>query len=136
MNNKSLKPVKYWDLPMFAGAGALRSTANDMLIFLPANLELSDMPLKSAMRRMRAIRKETETTNLEIMMGWHLLTYFDSKVVWHNGGTAGFRSFAGLDPVNKKGVIVLSNTDAETDDIGRHLLVGKYPLKTLDAPGK
>src|SRR5439155_13085238 len=42
----ALRPVKNWDLDALAGAGALRSTANDMLKFLAANLELTDSPLK------------------------------------------------------------------------------------------
>lgn len=131
-HNGMLGPVKHWDLPALAGAGALRTTANDMLRFLAAHLELIDTPLKPAMRRMRSIRKETGIPNLEIMMGWHVVTAFDLTLVWHNGGTGGFRSFSGIDPANKKGVIVLSNTDNETDDIGRHLLVRKYKLKMLD----
>jgi D-alanyl-D-alanine-carboxypeptidase/D-alanyl-D-alanine-endopeptidase len=131
-HNAMLAPVKYWDLPTFTGAGALRSTANDMLRFLAANMELVDTPLKPAMRRMRAVRKATGIADMEIMMGWHVLTAFDSTLVWHNGGTGGFHSFAGFDPVNKKGVIVLSNSTADIDDIGRHLVVGEYRLKMLD----
>ncbi len=131
-HNAMLAPVKYWDLPVLAGAGALRSTVNDMLRFLSAHLELIDTPLKPAMRRMRAVHKETGTAGMEIMMGWHLLTAFDSTLVWHNGGTAGFHSFAGFDPVNKKGVVILSNSSADIDDIGRHLVVSQYRLKMLD----
>ena len=33
------KTVANWDMPTLAGAGALRSTANDLLRFLAANLE-------------------------------------------------------------------------------------------------
>ena len=45
-SRRRLSPVKNWDLDALAGAGALRSTANDMLKFLAANLELTDSPLK------------------------------------------------------------------------------------------
>lgn len=37
-HNGEGKPVANWDLPTLAGAGALRSTVADMLIFLEANL--------------------------------------------------------------------------------------------------
>ena len=37
-HNALLDPVSHWDLPAFAGAGALYSSANDMLRFLTANL--------------------------------------------------------------------------------------------------
>ena len=35
-------PVKNWDIPTLAGAGAIRSTARDMLRFLAANLGVQD----------------------------------------------------------------------------------------------
>ena len=57
--NAGLNPVKNWDLDALAGAGALRSTANDMLKFIAANLELTSTPLQAAIRRMRSVRKPT-----------------------------------------------------------------------------
>ena len=46
----NLNAVSNWDLPQaFAGAGALRSTANDMLTFLAANLGYTRTPLAAAM---------------------------------------------------------------------------------------
>ena len=70
-HNAALAPVKNWDLDAIAGAGALRSTANDMLKFLAANLELTDTPLKPAMRRMRSLRRSTGMTGVDILMAWH-----------------------------------------------------------------
>ena len=102
--------MKNWDLDALAGAGALRSTANDMLKFLAANLELTDTPLKAAMRRMRSVHRETGTPDLEIAMAWHVFHKFGTDIFWHNGGTAGYRTFAGFDPARKTGVVVLCNT--------------------------
>jgi CubicO group peptidase (beta-lactamase class C family) len=124
----SLSPAANWDFDALAGCGALRSTANDMLTFLAANLELTDTPLKAAIRQMRSIRKPTGTPDLDIAMAWHILTKFGGEVVWHNGGTYGYRSFIGFDPAAKKGVVVLCNTFADNDDIGRHVLDSRYPL--------
>jgi serine-type D-Ala-D-Ala carboxypeptidase/endopeptidase len=128
-----LNPVKNWDLDALAGAGALRSTANDMLKFLAANMELTDTPLKAAMRRMRSVRKDTGLPNVEIAMAWHIFTRY-GDIYWHNGGTAGYRSFAGFDPVKKTGVVVLCNTSFDVDDIGRHVLESRYPLASLSPP--
>ena len=44
------KPSSRWDLPAFAGAGALRSTANDMLRFLDAHRGRPASPLTNALR--------------------------------------------------------------------------------------
>lgn len=129
----SLKPVKNWDFAVLAGCGAIRSTANDMLKFLAANLELTDTPLKSAMRRMRSVTKETGTADLQIGMAWHVLTKFDTQIWWHNGGTAGYRSFVGFNPAKKEGVVILCNTFTDNDDLGRHILDSRYPAAAVRA---
>jgi len=129
--NASLKPARNWDLDALAGAGAVRSTVNDMLKFVAANLELTDTPLKSAMRRMRSVTKEIGAPDLEIGMAWHVLTKFDTRIWWHNGGTAGYRSFVGFNPAKKEGVVVLCNTFMDNDDLGRHVLESRYPVSTV-----
>ena len=126
--NPSLNPVKNWDFDALAGCGALRSTANDMLKFLAANLELTDTPLKTAMRRMRSVHRETGVDDLEIGMAWHIFHKFGTDVVWHNGGTYGYRTFAGFNLVSKTGVVVLSNTFFDCDSIGFHALESRYPV--------
>lgn len=133
-HNAALHPVKNWNLDALAGAGALRSTANDMLKFLAANLELTDTPLKAAMRRMRSVHRETGIPDLEIAMAWHVFHKFGTDIFWHNGGTAGYRSFMGFDPAKKSGVVVLCNTFLDSDDLGFHALESRYPVAKLAAP--
>ncbi|OCP34494.1 DUF3471 domain-containing protein [Ensifer sp. LC163] len=54
----------------------------------------------------------------------------ETQIVWHNGGTGGYRSFVGFRPATGVGVVVLSNTATEVgvDDIGVHLLDRERPL--------
>ncbi len=122
--------VPNWDLPTLAGGGALRSTANDLLNFLAANLRKTPSPLAPAIASMLAVRRTTSIPDTEIALGWHITSVGDSEIVWHNGGTGGYRSFVGFDPKQRLGVVVLSNTmNAEgIDDIGRHLLNESLPL--------
>lgn len=127
----SLNPAKNWDFAVLAGCGAVRSTVNDMLKFVAANLELTDTPLKAAMRRMRSITKEIGAPDLEIGMAWHVLTKFDTRLWWHNGGTYGYRSFVGFNPAKKQGVVVLCNTFVDNDDLGRHILDSRYPIASF-----
>ena len=129
--NDSLKPVKNWDFAVLAGCGAVRSTVNDMLKFVAANLELTDTPLKSAMRRMRAMTKGIGVPDLEIGMAWHVFTKFDTRIWWHNGGTYGYRSFVGFNPAKKEGVVVLCNTFMDNDDLGKHILESRYTVATF-----
>jgi CubicO group peptidase (beta-lactamase class C family) len=133
-HNQTLKPVPNWDLPNLAGAGALRSTVNDMLKFVAANLGLTKSPLLVAMQKAQQFQRETGQPDLSIGLNWHILKKFDSEMIWHNGGTAGYHSFIGLDTKNRRGVVVLSNSANDIDDIGRHLLVSQYPLARIEPP--
>lgn len=127
----SLKPAKNWDFDALAGCGAVRSTANDMLKFLAANLELTHTPLQAAMRRMRSVKIETGMPDVDIGMAWHTLNKYNNVLWWHNGGTYGYRSFAGFNLATKEGVVVLCNTFIDNDDLGRHILDSRYPAATF-----
>jgi CubicO group peptidase (beta-lactamase class C family) len=125
-----LARVPYWDFSSLAGAGALRSSANDMLVLLEAFLGYKDSSLAAAMKTTFDVRRLAG--NLEIGLGWMIL----GRIAWHNGGTGGFRSFVGCDPNARIGVVVLSNasTPNGVDDIGSHLLDPKAPLANLEPP--
>ncbi len=133
--------VRHWTfLSCMAGCGALRSTARDMTRYLSANMGLVDSPLSAAMRNAHKIRRDTNSPYVHIGLGWHINTRFDTTVVWHNGGTGGFRTFCGFVPDRKRGVVVLSNTSRSVDDLGFHLLESKYDLddipQTVTVPNK
>lgn len=123
-HNAKLEPVPNWDLPTLAGAGALRSSANDMLNFVAAHAGIgkSDPVLAS----MLATRKPIPG-GAQIGMGWMI---GKNGIVHHGGGTGGFQTFAGFDPKTRVGVVVLSNAQAMggVDDIGQHLLDPSQPL--------
>ncbi len=55
-HNAALQSVENWDSPTLPGAGALRSTANDLLTFLAANLGYTKSPLAPAMAAMLKVR--------------------------------------------------------------------------------
>ncbi len=129
-HNASMEPVPYWDIPTLAGAGALRSDANDMLNFLAANLGHTKSSLAPAMAVMLKETRPTGVPGMSIALGWHIFSREGNEVVWHNGGTGGFRSFVGYNPKSRVGIVVLSNafTLVGIDDIGRHLLDPGFPL--------
>ncbi|MBI3681688.1 MAG: serine hydrolase [Acidobacteria bacterium] len=133
-HNSALEPVKNWDVPTLAGAGALRSTANDMLRLLAASLALIDTPLKKALARAQQDQRPTGQPDLEMAMGWHVFKRFGTRIVWHNGGTGGYRAFAGFAPEKKSAVVVLCNTFLDIDDIGLTALEPQYKAPMLEAP--
>jgi serine-type D-Ala-D-Ala carboxypeptidase/endopeptidase len=119
--------VRNWDAPTLAGAGALRSTANDMMSLLAAGIDPPGGLLGRALQQ--AIRPHfTPDVGLELGLGWHISSQIDRRVVWHNGGTGGYSSFAGFDPEQGLGVVVLSNQASPVDALGLHLLDPRYPL--------
>src|SRR5271155_336858 len=85
-HDAQLETVPNWDLPTLAGAGALRSDADDMLTFIAANLGYVKSPLAPAMAAMLNTRRPTGTAGLEIGLGWHIITKGDKQIIWHNGG--------------------------------------------------
>ncbi len=133
-HNQALRPVANWDIPTFAGAGALRSTVNDLLKFLAANLGLVKSPLLTAMQKTHQPQHGTPRPELEIGLGWHILKKFETEIVWHNGGTGGYHSFIGFDKGKRRGVAILSNSTSYIDDIGRHLLESQFPLDKIETP--
>ena len=70
---------------------------------------------------------------MRIGLNWHILNAFGHPIVWHNGGTGGYRSFIGFDDPNKRGVVVLSDQVVAPDDIGFHLLDERAPLTPATA---
>jgi CubicO group peptidase (beta-lactamase class C family) len=130
-HNAELKPVANWDLPTLAGAGALRSCADDMLTFVEAAMGAKNTPLAPSFAAMLAARRPTGTIpGTDVALAWHITVRNGSEVVWHNGGTGGYRSFIGYDKAAGLGVAVLSNTSTAVgvDDIGMHLLNPRNPL--------
>jgi CubicO group peptidase (beta-lactamase class C family) len=134
-HNAMLAPVANSDLPTpLAGAGALRSSLNDMLTLLEAFLGYKESRLAPAMKAMFDTRCRAGQT--EMGLGWFFYSPDGREIAVHNGGTGGFRSFAGCDPTKRVGVVVLSNasTPIGVDDIGMHLLNPKAPLASPEAP--
>lgn len=127
-HNQMLRPAANWDLTSLAGAGAIRSTVNDLLKFVAANLSLQDSPLAAAIERTHQPQHDTPSPVLAVGLGWHILKQYNTEIIWHNGGTAGYHSFVGFAKKKRRGVVVLSNSTEDIDDIGRHLLERQHPL--------
>jgi serine-type D-Ala-D-Ala carboxypeptidase/endopeptidase len=123
-----LTPTANWDLGALDAAGALHSTANDLLKFLAASLGYTDTPLAPAMASMT--RAPQNIDQGEVGLGWFIQRYEGAEIISHGGSTGGYRSFIGYDPQTRVGVVVLSNTGtgAGVEDIGIHLLNSKVPL--------
>ena len=118
------KPAMNWDIPGLAGTGALRSTARDMLRYLKANMGIERSPLAAAMKLAQQPRRDMDKTT-HIGLAWRIS---EQGIVWHPGMTWGYRTFVGFTSDGRRGVVILSNTAADTDDLGFATLVADAPL--------
>jgi serine-type D-Ala-D-Ala carboxypeptidase/endopeptidase len=129
------KVTSNWDIPTLAGAGAIRSTTTDMLKFLDANLH----PERGTLGRAMAFAHEERAPagNMGIGLNWLILHAGPDTIVWHNGGTGGYRTFIGFEPSKKIGVVVMTNSGNEgADDVGFHILDPVLPLVPKPTPQK
>jgi CubicO group peptidase (beta-lactamase class C family) len=123
-----------WNFPnCLAAAGGLRSTASDMLVFLKANMGQLSSDLTPVLQQSHQPLFATE--EIQIGMGWFhdTLPTSDEPIIWHNGGTGGYRSFIGFTANGRFGVCVLSNSTRSVDTIGYTLLenlIAERPMIT------
>ena len=122
------QPAHAWDLDALAGAGAIRSTAADMLTYLAAQLHpesvtTTSATLPAAIRLSHELRGDV-TPSMKIALVWFCDT--NTGVYWHNGGTGGFSSYALFNPREDYAAVVLYNTaggltGSFADHLGMHI---------------
>lgn len=115
--------VSLWDIPTLAGAGALRSSMTDMLAFLAANLQPPAGELGRAIAASHAARFRVNAV-LSLGLNWHISNFNGDTLVWHNGGTGGFRTMLAFHPRSGRGAVLLGNASVDNEDIVRHVLLG------------
>lgn len=120
-HDATMRPVPFWRFDALAGAGALRSTAEDMLRFLAAQLHVDGAPLGPAAAMTHEPRAKAGL-GTRIGLGWHIMERDGRTIHWHDGGTGGFSSFAAFDRARGTAVIVLANAAVDVDDLGLEIM--------------
>jgi CubicO group peptidase (beta-lactamase class C family) len=113
-----------WQVPNhLAGAGAIRSTGRDMMTFLKANMGLIPTPFDAAIQRSH---QELFQERADKAMGMNWIRSFESSIsqniIWHNGGTGGFRTYLGFTEDHQFGVVVMSTTADDVDALAEGIL--------------
>jgi CubicO group peptidase (beta-lactamase class C family) len=121
-HNRRGRRVPHWEIPALAGAGALRSTVSDLLRFLEAQLGAAPSGLADAIRVTHEPRARRGP--LEVGLGWMRLPEPGRRgtLVWHDGGTGGFRSVAGFVAESRTCVVALASSARSVDRIGLEIL--------------
>lgn len=122
------QPAVNWDFDVMAPAGALRSTVDDLLRFIEANLGRAEGPLNKSLQV--AQKKHHQDWTGSVGLGWQIMEdpFTELTIHWHNGGTGGYCSFLGFIQSKEVGVVLLSNYgdamagDDSLDTMGMELL--------------
>jgi D-alanyl-D-alanine-carboxypeptidase/D-alanyl-D-alanine-endopeptidase len=122
------RPTPPWHLAALAAAGALRSTAHDLLVFLGLHTSTSQSQLAAAAAE--TARPRASWGRAEIGLGWVMISpgrrrpwgRRRSRVLFHDGGTGGFRSFAGVIPERDACAVVLANQARSVGQLGLRVL--------------
>lgn len=106
------RPSENVHFQVTASAGALLSTANDLLKFLSANLGFTRTELSPLMEEMQVVRYTGVPKFGNTAMPWvdgEVYHPPGSEFLTHGGGGFGYLAFVGFDKRNRRGVVVLSN---------------------------
>jgi CubicO group peptidase (beta-lactamase class C family) len=137
-HDAKLKPIPPIDLGIFAPAGALRSTVEDLLSFLNGVLPNSRSPLQAPAQLLLSIRRPAPPAGGEQALGWDVVTGTDPFVA-KDGVTAGQAASIVLDVPKRTGIVVLSNAfpvnlqlppggGVGAADLARHLIRPSLPV--------
>src|SRR6266571_1210805 len=118
-----------WEFQVYDGAGGLRSTANDLLKYVSANLGLMPSSLTPLMEQTHVIRHKDTSTHGDTAMAWmNRGEGYQSgmELLGHAGGTGGYETFIGISKDQRRGVLVLSSRQGglSSETIGWLLLRG------------
>lgn len=134
--------VAGWDIGAFAPAGALHSTARDLMRYVSANLGLAPSRLTPLMEKTHVIRHTSSPgaaggPPVNVAMAWLDSGVYQPprmRLLGHAGGVGGYSAFVGFDKMQRRGVVVLSNlaaTASNAHGVGLRILQ-RAPLGGLD----
>jgi serine-type D-Ala-D-Ala carboxypeptidase/endopeptidase len=111
----ALADEKNWDFDAIAGAGALRSTVNDLLTLAEASVKNKDK--REVVRAIHEAWKPRygKPGEIGVGLGWHIAR--DGVTRWHDGQTAGYTSAIFIYPPKRLGVVVLCNTATDVTSL-------------------
>src|SRR5690606_1189262 len=113
-------PAASWHFDCLKACGGLRSTANDLLTYAEAAIGRRDSRLSPAFELAMQPFRQTEGERAT-GLGWFVRPMPvprgepPCRLVWHGGGTGGYRTFLGLLPERGAAIVVLANSAEGVD---------------------
>jgi D-alanyl-D-alanine-carboxypeptidase/D-alanyl-D-alanine-endopeptidase len=125
------KRVPLWTAQAFAAAGAIRSSARDMALFLAAALGGTGAPLHASFQTSETPLRPFGDAGGQIGMAWMLPDDKDHPFAWHNGATAGSHSYIAVSLKRNSGIVILANFQKGPEGLGAELLGVKMPKPSV-----
>jgi len=110
------KPIPNWNFDAMAGAGAIRSDAEDLLRYVQAMMAGRNKK-DSPFAMVQVPRRSTAIPDTRIGLAWNISVIKGKTLIWHNGKTGGYASFVGFTDDGKQGIVVLTNEARMVDSI-------------------
>ena len=132
-----------WDFDAFynglAGAGALRSSVNDMLKYVAAQLGQMTNSLTALMKQTYPVRFSRVFGEADLAMPWWIYHENGVDLITHGGATGGQKAFIGFDQTSKRGVVIFANRSdpygQTVEPLGRYFLHPTTPVRaTVNLP--
>ena len=101
--------VPSWTFDAMAGAGALWSTTGDLMRLAEVLLGERENPLEHALSG--DFEPVADAGDFRVTRVWHVAATPEGPLYWHNGGTAGHRSFFAVRPATEEALAILAAGD-------------------------
>jgi len=112
-----------WDVTGLEGAGALRSTADDLLTYAAANMGQLPTSLLPAMKLAQLPRKHVASIpTLYLGLFWNIMNFGGKEYLLHAGRSGGYFALILLSPEDNAGVVLLCDTEGDFAKEGWRLL--------------
>lgn len=129
------RSVPHWHYGALAGAAGLRSSLDDLLRFVQANLMPQQSPLRAALLLSRQPQGDSEQS---VGLGWNTVQVAEGDqtwpLIWRASHTAGGSVFLGFRTDKQQALVLLGNTDADLSAPGIAWLETRTPPPSLPPP--
>lgn len=108
--DKKGKLVPPIELPAINGAGAIKSTMNDMLTYVEHQIGLNESPLQEAIALTHEGQAVNPSKHLDMGLCWMIENkkWAETPVIHHGGTTVGFHTYCGFMKEHKIGIVIFS----------------------------
>ncbi|MBN8699613.1 MAG: serine hydrolase [Chitinophagales bacterium] len=105
------KATPYWNWKYLASAGGLKSSLNDMILYL--NNQINSTSKEIALSQQPVFTDSQQAVGLN----WFIVPYKNMNFIFHDGRTSGFSSVCGFVKERKTGIVVLNNSGIDCSEL-------------------